>query len=112
MHLLEISGLPDQPSAAAAEFYAVWLPKAKERLSPPHLVLAFDAADHTHNGWRLAAVQNLAREFAPVRVNAISGGSTAARKAGYAYLQAGGGITGQLLALDDAGAGSVVSSSA
>ena len=72
------------------------------------LVLTFDAADYTHTGWRLAAVQMLAREHAPARVNAISGGGAAARAAALAYLADGAGITGQYLPLDDAGAGSVV----
>lgn len=112
MQVLEVSGLPDAPSAAAAAFHREWLAKAQALLSPPplgeDLVLKFEAADYTHTAWRLAAVQMLAREHAPVRVNAISGGSTAAQKAAVAYLAAGAGITGQYLPLDDAGAGAVV----
>ena len=72
------------------------------------LVIAFDAADYTHTGWRLAAVQMLAREYAPARVNAVSGGAAAARAAALPYLETADGITGQYLPLDDAGAGSVV----
>lgn len=111
MALLEISGLPDKPSAAAARFYAEWLPRA-QAIAGEHLVLAFDAADHTHTAWRLGAVQVLAREQAPARVNAIAGGNAAARTAALAYLEAGEGITGQYLPLDDAGAGSVVPAAA
>ena len=139
MRVLEVSGLPERPSAAAAAFHAEWLPQAWALLKPlpfrggdggggchhplsrpdnPHpnpspeweglLVIAFDAADYTHTGWRLAAVQMLAREYAPARVNAVSGGGAAAQAAALAYLADGAGITGQYLPLDDAGAGPVV----
>ena len=72
------------------------------------LVIAFDAADYTHAAWRLAIIQALAREHAPARVNAISGGGHAARLAAVDYLEAADGVTGQVLQLDDAGAGPVV----
>ena len=112
MQVLAVSPLPDTPSAAAAAFHADWLPQARALLNPPRagedLVIAFDAADYTHTGWRLAAVQMLAREHAPARVNAVSGGDAAARAAALPYLETADGITGQYLPLDDAGAGSVV----
>ena len=72
------------------------------------LTLVFAEADHTHRGWRLAAVQILAREHAPARVNALAGGNAAAIAAALAYLGAADGVTGQYLPLDDAGAGPVV----
>ena len=114
MLLLEVSGLPDLASAAAAVFHRDYLPKAQQMLGEgvACLIIAFDEADYTHAGWRLAAVQALARENAPARVNAISGGTAAARAAAIDYLTAGAGITGQYLPLDDAGAGVVVSSAA
>jgi NAD(P)-dependent dehydrogenase (short-subunit alcohol dehydrogenase family) len=73
------------------------------------IVLAFPAADHTHKGWRLAVVQQLARDAAPLRVNALSGGDEAAVAAAVAYLASAPGVTGQLLALDGNGAGEVLS---
>lgn len=111
MQVLELTGLPDRPSAAAAKFYDEVLPRVQELLADGEqcLVLAFAAADHTHRAWRLAAVQGQAREHAPARVNAISGGGAAARAAACAYLEHGAGITGQYLPLDDAGSGPVVS---
>ncbi|WP_309621887.1 Rossmann fold domain-containing protein [Novosphingobium sp.] len=112
MAVLEVCVLPIEPSAAAAAFHAEWLSKAVALLNPPRvgedLVIAFAAADYTHTGWRLAAVQMLAREHAPARVNAVSGGGAAAQAAALAYLAGGAGITGQYLPLDDAGAGPVV----
>ena len=145
MAVLDISGLPDDPSAAAVMFYERWLAYAGpprdgevaarsadgggwrpdatslDDASPHHhpadgpppragedLVLIFPSADYTHTAWRLAAVQNLARGAAPARVNAVSGGSAQARAAALAYLGAAEGVTGQVLQLDDAGAGPVV----
>ena len=75
-------------------------------------MLIFPSADHTHRSWRLAAVQSLAREYAPVRVNAVSSDSETAIAAALAYLERAEGVTGQLLQLDDRGAGVVVSSEA
>ncbi len=76
------------------------------------LVLIFSPADHSHRAWRLAAIQALAREYAPARVNALASDSEKAIAAALDYLQAAGGVTGQLLELDDTGAGEVLSSSA
>ena len=87
-------------------------PSASLRSAPPPqgeaLVLIFLPADHTHRGWRLAAVQALAREYAPFRVNAIASGSEPAIASARAYLERAQGFTGQYLPLDDAGAGLVV----
>ncbi len=76
------------------------------------LVLIFAPADQTHRSWRLAAVQGLARELAPHRVNALASSDEAAIAAALAYLNAAGGVTGQYLQLDDLGAGLVISSPA
>ena len=103
---LEINGLPDLPSAAAAAFHRDWLDLAKA--ATDDLTLVFPPADHTHTGWRLAAVQSLAREHAPLRVNAIASDDPAAIAGALAYLAAAEGVTGQYLPLDSAGAGAVV----
>jgi len=110
MVTLEVQPLPDLPSEAAAVFHRDFLPQAKTMLASgtPALTLLLSAADHTHRIWRLAAVQALAREHVPARVNALSGGSAASIAAGLAYLEGAEGVTGQYLPLDDAGAGPVV----
>ena len=105
MQLLAATGLPAGALAAAAEFHARVLPKLPAQ---GDLLIRFDAADHTHRGWRLAVVQQLARERAPDRVNAVAGGGAAAVASAQAYLAAAPGLTGQLLDLDDLGAGPVV----
>jgi len=96
---------------AAARFHAGVLPEILAALAraPGHLTLVFAPADHTHGGWRLAAVQNLAREHAPMRVNALVSDDETAIAAAERYLAGAGGVTGQLLPLDGNGAGEVLS---
>ncbi|MFM5917864.1 MAG: Rossmann fold domain-containing protein [Novosphingobium sp.] len=109
MARLALPPLPDLPSAAAAEFHHAIMPQAAALLADaPCLTILFTPADHAHTGWRLAAVQTLAREHAPARVNAVAGTGEAAIAAAIAYLEAADGVTGQYLPLDDAGAGPVV----
>jgi hypothetical protein len=108
MEQVAIAGLPDDPLEAAAAFHSQHV--AAIRAATTDLLLAFPAADHTHRGWRLAAVQMLARAKAPLRVNAVSGGGAAAIAAAADYLACAPGLTGQLISLDDEGAGAVIAS--
>lgn len=106
MRRLDVTGLPDRPSAAAAAFHSEWLPRVQDALAAGEdLLLVFPPADHTHATWRLAAVQVLAREAAPQRINAVASADSAAIDAALAYLGQTGGVTGQYLPLDSAGAG-------
>lgn len=110
MALFRVPALPEEALAASAAFHADVLPQIEAKLAdaPPHLVLLFTPADHTHRGWRLAAVQGLAREHVPVRVNALVGEDDAAVAAALRYLEAAPGVTGQLLPLNGNGAGNVL----
>ncbi|GAA0275240.1 hypothetical protein GCM10009127_14800 [Alteraurantiacibacter aestuarii] len=63
-------------------------------------VVIFPDADHTHSQWRIAAIQDLAREAAPGRVNAIAGGDDAAVAQAVDYLTGAPGVTGQILQVD------------
>jgi hypothetical protein len=111
-----VGALPAAPLAAAARFHAEVLPRIEAALAsdaPRELTLVFEPADHRHRGWRLAAVQELARAHAPLRINAVAadGRDTAGAEAIAAtcgYLAAAPGVTGQLLVLDSHGAGEVV----
>ncbi|MBU6267990.1 MAG: hypothetical protein KGN34_10645 [Sphingomonadales bacterium] len=110
MAVLPVGALPESPLAAAAAFHAEALPRALALLAhgATPLTLVFAPADHTHRAWRLAAVQALAREHAPRRVNAVASADPAAIDAACRWLEAAPGITGQLLPLDSHGAGTVV----
>ena len=111
MPLLRVGPLPDGALDAAAAFYADVLPKVRASLSagPDHLVLVFDPGDHTHRAWRLAAVRELARQHAPVRINALESDEEAAIEAAATYCADAPGLTGQLLKLDGNGAGALLS---
>ena len=108
MELVRIAGLPDDPLEAAAAFHSQHV--AGMRAATSDLLLVFPATDHTHRGWRLAAVQMLARAKAPLRVNAVVGGSAVSVVAAAEYLARAPGLTGQLISLDDEGAGGVIAS--
>ena len=112
MAQLRLGELPEEPLAAAAMFHAEVLPRVRAGLAaaPADFTLILAPADYTHRAWRQAAVQALAREYAPIRVNAVTSASEPAIAAALAFLDTAEGITGQLLELDDTGAGEVVSS--
>lgn len=101
--VVRIGSLPDGALEAAREFHATVLPQAMAQMGPrpgSDLVLVFPAAPYDHRAWRAAAVQDLARVAAPVRVNALSGGDEEGVAEALAYLAAAPGVTGQLLAVD------------
>lgn len=110
MALLRIDALPDEALDAAALFHAEVVPLVAVKLgeSSGALTLGLNPADHTHRDWRVAAIRQLARKHAPLRINAVAGGSDAALEAASRYLDQAEGVTGQYLPLDDAGAGSVL----
>jgi hypothetical protein len=110
-----VDGLADDPLVAAAIFHADVLPTVRRMLDMPQgnepgqLVLIFSPADHTHRAWRVAAVQSLARKYAPSRVNAIASYNDVAIAAATRYLADAPGVTGQYLPLDGIGAGTSLS---
>ncbi|KHL26856.1 hypothetical protein PK98_08280 [Croceibacterium mercuriale] len=92
---------PAAPLDAAAAFHAADLPRARALLAQGgDLVIHFPPADHTHRGWRLAVVQELAREAAPRRVNGVEGHDDPATAATVAWLADAPAITGQVFAVD------------
>jgi hypothetical protein len=109
--VLRIEGLTASPLDAAAWFHAEILPEIRKAYAGQpdlDLILAFDPAGHEHHAWRLAAVQELAREYAPARVNGVESDDDAAMAAARTYIEGAKGLTGQLLALDGKGAGPVL----
>ncbi|WP_114521912.1 Rossmann fold domain-containing protein [Altererythrobacter sp. ZODW24] len=104
--VLRIEELPEEALEAAALFYAEHVPALREALSGEagSLVVVMPAAAHDHAAWRRAAVQDLAREAAPKRVNFASGDNADAMTATLEYLANAPGVTGQLLPVDGAAA--------
>ena len=101
--------LADQPLDAATEFYTKIVPLIRQdfKIMPEfNVTVVFHPAQHGHRAWRLAAIQELAREAAPAgRVNGIVADcaevSVALEDGGIRdaieWLQQAPGITGQLL---------------
>lgn len=100
---LRIDVLPESSLDAAAQFYAEHLSEARALLAgeADALAIVLPAAGTGHDDWRRALARDLARKFAPKRVNVSGGGSDAAIAAMLAYLRAAPGITGQYLPLHD-----------
>ena len=102
MRVVQAKDLPDDPLDAAEAFHARVVPEIRFAIRvgdlPASIVVA--AADYTHRGWRLAAVQALAREAAPGRVNAVTGDDERAISTTVEWLAQAPGITGQLLEVD------------
>lgn len=106
MATVRVTALPADPLGAAAAFHGEWLPRIREELAASadeSSVLIFPPAEHSHRGWRLAAVQELARELAPRRVNALACDSVSGEAAALALLAECQGLTGQLMAIDPTG---------
>ena len=104
MPLHVIEQLPDDALEAAAEFYARDLEVLMLELAGPStpgedLLIVFPPASHEHRAWRLAAIQDLARRAAPVRVNGVVREDGADLAAASRFLAGAPGITGQLLAI-------------
>jgi len=96
--VLRIEDLPESALDAAARFHFEWLPKARSQLGAAEsLALIFPVAAREHRGWRLAVVQDLAREAAPKRVNGVVGDDLRATDRTTDWLADAPGITGQLL---------------
>lgn len=108
---LPVGPLPEDPLAAAALFHAEWLPRVLALLDSGEAVvtLVFAPMGLAHDGWREAAVQLLARDRTPARINAICGEDPAAIGATAAFIAHAPGLTGQYLVLDGNGAGPVLS---
>ncbi len=108
MVLWRVGKLPATASAAAAVFYAEMMPDLRDHADGA-LTLVFPPANPAHRAWRLAAIQALASDFAPRRVNAVVSDDEAAIAAAAGYLEGAEAITGQLLGLDGASSPDVVS---
>ncbi len=100
MKLVAVDDLPDEPLAAAGVFHQHWLPHVETVLREGQdVTVAFTPGDHTHCAWRRAAIQGLARKYAPRKVNGIAGGKDERMETTLAYLEAAPGVTGQYLLL-------------
>ncbi|MCK9542397.1 MAG: hypothetical protein M0R03_10265 [Novosphingobium sp.] len=114
MEIRCVAGAAGAPLDDAARFHTRDLPEIEALMARggDDLTLVFPPADHAHRGWRLAVVQELARRYAPLRINAVASDDEAAIAATLAYLARAPGVTGQYLPLDSQGAKAVIVSGA
>ena len=99
--MLRVEGLPDSPLDAARVFHDDYLPQVRGNPEGADLiVVCFPLAGHQHRTWRLAVIQELAREVAPARANAVTGADSAALDETLDFLAHAPGVTGQILAVD------------
>ena len=91
-----IDALPDSPLAASASFFAEHLERSHALISgdAEALAIILPAAGTDHDNWRRALARDLAREYAPKRVN-IVGANQASLGETLAYLADAPGVTGQ-----------------
>lgn len=100
---LRIQTLPQGPLDAAAAFHRDYLEAARSALQDDaqSLAIILPAASVDHDDWRRAIARDMAREYAPRRVNLLSGADSEAVSVMLAYLRDAPGVTGQYLALHD-----------
>lgn len=100
---LRIGSLPEGPLDASAVFYHDHLDNAVSLLEGEAgaLAIILPASASDHDDWRRALARDLARKYAPKRVNVLGGGSEDAISAMLAYLRAAPVITGQYLPLHE-----------
>jgi len=103
--VLHIAALPDGATEAARAFYSLHLPAISKALADVQaaLVLVLPPASYDHDGWRRAAVRDLARAHAPRRINMVAGVPGSALDTTLAYLDRAPGVTGQLFDVDGQG---------
>ncbi len=98
--VIEIHDLPERSLDAAGSFYRSHLDAVTVKLGDADtssLVLVFPAAGPGHDDWRRTVARDLARAYAPKRVNVIAATNDGARDEMLAYLRNAPGVTGQYL---------------
>ncbi len=102
--VIVVDGLPESGLDAGATFATDHLGKIRdtlEREKPSSLAIVLAAAGPGHDDWRIALARDLARAYAPVRVNVVAGPSGNARDTLLAYLADAPGVTGQYCQVHD-----------
>lgn len=111
-------GWPDNPLDAAAAFHRDCATQVREYAAmkglaadiaahapPPFVtwvavIIVFPHADFMHSEWRKIAIQELARESVPMRVNGIEASMDEEIRPVVDYLASAPGVTGQMFRTD------------
>ena len=99
---LRIADLPLDALAAASVFHSKWLEQIEASLggTGDAAAIVMPPASYNHTDWRRAAARDLARKFAPARVNIVAGSDEGKVASTLAYLAGASGVTGQYLITD------------
>ena len=95
MKRIDARDLPAAPLDASVEFARRFLDEARK--ASADVIVLFATADHTHASWRKAVIEELAREAAPRRVNAVVAPDKTGANEVLDFLARAPGVTGQVL---------------
>lgn len=100
--VLTVDGLAGDALSAAAGFHAGHVAQVQKEAAggADAVAIVVPPAPVDHTDWRRAAVHDLARALAPVRVNMVAGRAGASLDETLAYLGNAPGVTGHYLQLD------------
>ncbi len=101
--VLEVTDLPMTPLEASRAFYTNHIDDACAVLedgATQVLTIQLPPAGKDHDDWRRALARDLARQYAPLRVNVIGASEKDAAEL-LDYLLRAPGVTGQYLPADD-----------
>lgn len=100
--ILMVDELPADALGASALFHGEHVARVQQEAASGAAAVAIvvPPAPVDHTDWRRAAVHDLARALAPVRVNMVAGRAGASLDATLAYLGNAPGVTGHYLRLD------------
>lgn len=99
--IVTVDDLPGDALGAASAFHAYYVAAVREAAAKGagSIVLVLPPAPVDHTDWRRAAVRDLARALAPVRVNLVAGLAGSRLDGTLAYLGNAPGVTGHYLPL-------------
>lgn len=99
--ILTVDDLPDDALGAASAFHAGHVAAVRNAAAngAASIVLVLPPAPIDQTDWRRAAVRDLARALAPVRVNMVAGHAGPRLEDTLAYLGNAPGVTGHYLPL-------------
>ncbi|MGB3738749.1 MAG: Rossmann fold domain-containing protein [Pontixanthobacter sp.] len=105
-HILFTDGCPAKAIEAAAWFHECRVQEVARLLGDTRqlasIVIVLPRATYDHNDWRVAAARDLARRYAPRRINIVAGEPGSVLTETCDYLERAAGVTGQYLALSRA----------
>lgn len=100
LYVLRLDDLSADPLAAQEFVHREGLAALRTALAGGrHSVLVLPNGTDADRDWRRALARDLARAYAPIRINIIAGGDPIAIDAAIAYLDTAEGVTGQYLPL-------------